>query len=121
MKSLRFTLALVTIIIWNAAIFSQNRDQAVRSDPKSETLKVGGKCDMCKARIERAAKIEGVEAATWNKDTKLLTIVYDPGKVTKHSIQKNIALAGHDTESFKAEDKVYESLPACCKYERIKP
>jgi len=27
-----------------------------------------------------------------------------------------VALVGHDTDLFKAEDSVYEKLPACCKY-----
>jgi Cu(I)/Ag(I) efflux system membrane fusion protein len=27
-----------------------------------------------------------------------------------------VAKAGHDTEKYKATDKVYNDLPGCCKY-----
>ena len=83
---------------------------------KTETLKVSGNCDMCKARIEKAAKIAGVSKAEWNKETKLLAVTYDPAKTNVDAIGKKVAAAGHDTEKIKAEDKAYDKLPSCCKY-----
>jgi len=83
---------------------------------KTETIKVSGNCDMCKARIEKAAKIDGVSKAEWNKETKLLAVTYDPAKTNTDAIEKKIAAAGHDTEKVKAEAKAYDKLPSCCKY-----
>jgi copper chaperone CopZ len=83
---------------------------------KSETIKVSGNCDMCKARIEKAAKIEGVSKAEWNKDSKMLALTYDPAKTNVDAIGKKLAAAGHDTEKIKAEAKAYDKLPSCCKY-----
>jgi copper chaperone CopZ len=83
---------------------------------KTETIKVSGNCDMCKARIEKAAKIDGVSKAEWNKETKLLAVTFDPAKTNSDAIGKNVAAAGHDTEKIKAEDKAYDKLPGCCKY-----
>ena len=39
--------------------------------PKTETLKVWGKCDMCKARIEKIALASGATTADWNVKTKI--------------------------------------------------
>ena len=85
---------------------------------KTETVKVYGNCGMCKTRIEKAAKIDGVKKAEWNEDTKILTVTYDPHKLKLEEIEKNVASVGHDTEKFSAETAVYKKLPGCCKYER---
>ena len=83
---------------------------------KTESIKVSGNCETCKARIEKAAKVDGVTKADWNTKTKMLTLVYNPSKVKSDDVQKKIAAVGHDTPKFKATDKVYNALPGCCKY-----
>jgi Cu(I)/Ag(I) efflux system membrane fusion protein len=80
---------------------------------------VSGNCDLCKARIEKAAKsINGVKSAVWDEKTKKINVGFDSMKTTLTIIEKAIAGVGHDTEKFKAEDKVYNSLPGCCKYRK---
>jgi len=32
------------------------------------------------------------------------------------AISKAIAKAGHDTDTYKADQAVYDQLPGCCKY-----
>ena len=86
----------------------------VFAQEKTDTFKVYGNCGMCKKRIEKAAKTEAVSSAVWNVETKIMTITYDAAKVSTDDIQKKIAAVGHDTEKFKADDKVYEKLPGCC-------
>jgi cation transport ATPase len=73
---------------------------------------------MCKSKIEKAAKIDGVSKAEWNKDTRVLTLAYNPASVTSDAVQKSIAAVGYDTEKFKATDAAYKSLPSCCQYDR---
>jgi len=87
---------------------------------KTETIKVWGNCSTCKAKIEKAAKADGVSKASWDTDSKLLTLVYDPSKVKSDDIQKKIAAVGYDTEKFKGDDKAYAKLDACCQYDRKK-
>ena len=84
----------------------------------TDSLKVYGNCGMCKARIEKAAKLEGVKKADWNEDTKMLTVTYDGHKVKLADIEKSVAAIGHDTEKMTAETAVYKKLPGCCKYDR---
>ncbi len=85
----------------------------------TSSVKVYGNCGMCKSRIEKAAKsVEGVSAADWNKETKILEVSFDGSKTTTKMIEKAVAGAGHDTKDLTADKKDYDKLPDCCKYER---
>jgi len=109
------TLVKITVIAILAFVFTSNTNaQSVTT--KTETIKVSGNCDMCKARIEKAAKIDSVTKAEWNKKDKMLTATFDPAKTSIDAIGKKIAAAGHDTEKAKATDAAYDKLPGCCQY-----
>ena len=114
MKTVKIILAAIMALV----VFTNNYAQSGSKSgtTKTETIKVSGNCGICKERIETAAKVEGVTRADWNKETKLLTLVYDPAKVKSDDVQKKIAAVGHDTEKYKADTKTYNSLPGCCKY-----
>ena len=96
--------------------YAQSNVSSKSTATKTETLKVSGNCDMCKARIEKAAKIDGVSKAEWNAKSKILAVTYDPAKTNIDQVGKKVAAAGHDNEKVKADDKAYSSLPSCCKY-----
>ncbi len=84
------------------------------------STRVAGNCEMCKARIEKAAmEHQGVLSASWNKDTKILEVGYDEKATSLEAIEKAIAKIGHDTEHHRAHAEAYENLPGCCHYERI--
>jgi mercuric ion binding protein len=88
---------------------------------KTEQFTVKGACGMCETRIEKAAlSVEGVTKADWDRETQKIVVVYDDEVTQPDAIHKAIAKAGHDTDKQKARDEVYEKLPACCKYERVK-
>lgn len=87
---------------------------------KTEKFKVAGNCGMCEARIEKAAKlVNGVTAAEWDKETKMIEVSFDAAEANIQKIHEAIAGVGHDTELVKADDETYAELPGCCKYERI--
>ena len=82
---------------------------------------VSGNCDMCKERIETAAKsVVGVALADWKISEKMLSVQFDAAKTNADVIQQAIAKAGHDTEKFKATDEAYKQLPECCLYRKPK-
>ena len=116
MKSLKYFLVAIIAITVSATASAQMTDHSAMSAPKTETIKVSGKCESCKARIEKTAKVEGVTKAVWNVKTKMLTLAYNPSKVKSDDIQKSLAAVGHDTPKYKATAKAYNSLPGCCKY-----
>jgi mercuric ion binding protein len=98
---------------------SANTPTEVAQATESTTFKVGGKCGMCKNRIETAVKeLDGIQSVNWDMKTKELTVAYDASKLEEKKIHEKIASVGHDTEEAKASDKAYNSLPGCCKYER---
>lgn len=89
--------------------------------PHFETVSftVSGNCNMCKNRIEKAVnELEGVQSAVWNVETKIITVVYNPHKLSLTAIHQTIADAGHDTDLVKANTETYQSLPGCCQYDR---
>ena len=80
--------------------------QSAASGSEHAMLAVQGLCEMCKDRIEKAAKsVSGVTSASWDIKTKQLHLNFDPVKTSADAIAKAIAKAGHDTDKYKA-DKV---------------
>ena len=89
------------------------------SHEKSEHAMFGvkGSCDMCRQRIETAAKsVDGVQSAHWDKEAQMIHLQYNPDKTTPDAISKAIAKVGHDTDKYKADKAVYDKLPGCCHY-----
>lgn len=110
------TVKIIIIAILAIAFTSNTNAQTTTAKSKTETIKVSGNCDMCKARIEKAAKIDGVTKAEWSKKDKTLTATFDPSKTNIDAIANKIAAAGHDNDKAKATDATYEKLPSCCQY-----
>lgn len=100
-----FTLGFFTVS------FAQNKKTTAE-------LPVSGNCEMCKKRIETAAKIKGVSSVNWNENTKILKVVFVSEKVSLAQISSAIAASGYDTRDDKAPQTAYDKLPGCCKYER---
>jgi mercuric ion binding protein len=124
MKALiNFQLALFLVTLSSTSI-AQTHDHGnmnmIMDSTKTESFKVFGKCNMCKARIEKTVLAEGATSASWNLKTQILTVTFDPAKTSKDALSRKLASVGHDTENYKAPDDVYAKLPGCCHYERSK-
>ena len=66
-------------------------------EAKDATIKVNGVCGMCKVKIEQAAKaVKGVKAATWNAETKELTLDYNEQLTDINTISQAVAKLGYD-------------------------
>lgn len=94
---------------------------SAHAQDSSVVFKVSGLCDQCKHRIEEAAKGKGVLSASWDIDTKLLSLVFNPSQTSLEKIQGRIVAVGHDLETKKAKDWVYNDLPSCCHYRESQP
>jgi membrane fusion protein, copper/silver efflux system len=101
---------------------SGSHDNGKMMDMKTmehETFKVSGNCEMCKDRIEKAAKsVRGVVSASWDIGTKELSVGFDSNNTSLDAIQKVIAESGHDNARYRAPDDVYNKLPECCLYRK---
>lgn len=112
MKTVKILIIALLAIVFTSSTNAQT--PVIKS--KTETIKVSGNCDMCKARIEKAAKMDGVTKAEWSKKDKTLTATFDSAKTNMEEIGKKVAAAGHDNEKAKATETVYNKLPGCCQY-----
>jgi periplasmic mercuric ion binding protein len=119
MKTIKVFFVVSLLMAFGTSISAQagNKDS---DKQKTESFKVWGKCEMCKARIETGLKFDGISKALWNEKTLLVTVTYDPAKTNIDAMQKKLASIGHDTEKYKAPDNVYAKLPGCCHYDRVK-
>ena len=125
MKTIKILIAMIIAISSYQFANAQEAKANLRNfDPKPKTVsfRVYGECGMCKRRIENALKVDGIKSAKWDVDTKMLTVDYilsaDITGVNK--IQQLIAAVGHDTEKYRALDNIYNNLPGCCHYQRVK-
>lgn len=114
MKYLQFILIAVFAMAFSPVFAQQS------TSIKIDTIKVYGECGMCKSRIQKTLRVDGISAATWDTETKLLTVTYNPKTISNDYIQKKVAAIGHDTDKYQADHNVYDKLPGCCKYERKK-
>lgn len=97
----------------------QHAGTQVNANKTHDMLKVSGNCEMCKSRIEKAAKsVNGVISANWDVDAKVIHLDFDATVASKAKISKAIANVGHDTELDKAPKAIYDDLPSCCLYDR---
>ncbi|HMG16832.1 MAG TPA: cation transporter [Saprospiraceae bacterium] len=112
------TLAL-SILFLGGMLFSSIRLNAQKPETlTTESFTVSGNCEMCKAKIEKAAKAGGATKAVWNPDNKILVVSYNKEKLNIDAIHQSIAKVGYDTDKIKATDKKYKALPTCCQYDR---
>ena len=116
MKILKIVIVALLAIVLGIHSNAQTQGGSKIASTKTEKLKVSGNCESCKARIEKAAKLDGVLKAEWDIPGKMIAVTYDPSKTNLDEICKKIAAAGHDNEKVKADQKAYAGLPGCCKY-----
>lgn len=128
MKNIRIILTAATFIVGSVALMGSNPSTTIpftysatveiqQENQTQTTLNVQGSCEMCKKKIEATAKkVKGVKSAVWNQKEKTLQLEYNSSLTSVEAISKAIAAVGYDTEKDKADQKVYDKLPACCKY-----
>ncbi|TXC76066.1 heavy-metal-associated domain-containing protein [Luteibaculum oceani] len=104
---------IITILFLGA--FTVNAQEKASKNQKA-SFEVSGVCGMCKKRIEKAALIPGVKFAEWNKETGVLSLIYNDRDIDLKDVQEAVAKAGHDTKEIKADSASYGSLPGCCAY-----
>lgn len=123
-KYIIISALMLATLSFNACTSKSSTNTTSNESAKTEKIEnehsminVQGACDMCKNKIETAAKgVDGVSSATWDKADKVLHLNFDPSKTNVDAIGKALANVGYDNDKHKAEDSVYNALPECCKY-----
>ncbi|MCB0760542.1 MAG: heavy-metal-associated domain-containing protein [Flavobacteriales bacterium] len=110
MKSFKYIFALTFALVASLSSIAQD------NKPVSVEFTVGGVCEMCEKRIEKAVDVPGVIYADYNLENHKLSLVYKPKKISEDQIHKLLNEAGHDTEKSKASDEQYAKIHSCCQY-----
>ena len=118
MKTLKLVIPVIFAVFFGVNSAAGTDENTIMGTEKTETMKVWGNCNMCKNRIEKAVRADGAISADWNVKTKILTVTFDPSRTSLDSFSKKLSEVGHDTEKYRADDKAYNALDSCCKYER---
>ncbi len=111
-------MKMMKSIVWILCLFTFSNIHATKYNIADTTIqfKVFGACEQCKDRIEGILTIKGIQEATWDVDSKMLTLTYNPSLIGLTKIKNRIVGVGHDLENKKANNQVYDKLPACCHY-----
>lgn len=79
-------------------------------------VKTSAVCDMCKETMEKHMAFEkGVKKSSLDVESKILTVTYNPAKITPEQIRKAVSKSGYDADDVPADPKAYKKLDACCK------
>lgn len=117
------TLKKVTssLIIAIVMIVSGKNVNAQESANTAEIkIKTSAICDMCKETIEKNLAFEkGIKKSNLDVDSKIITVTYNPQKITPEKIRAAIAKTGYDADDVPADPKAYKKLDDCCKKGKV--
>jgi copper chaperone CopZ len=103
----------------NGEVKAMMVSKVIADSVKTEKFTVYGNCGMCEKTIEGSLKdVKGVSKVDWDKETDEMSVTFNPEVITHDDIKQKIADVGYDSDSHRAKDEVYNSLPGCCQYDR---
>lgn len=112
-KKIKSILVLSVVMMFVMSATTLKAQDATTAELKIKTSAV---CDMCKETMEKHIAFEkGVKKSSLDVDSKILTVTYNPTKITPDQIRKAVAKSGYDADDVKADPKAYKKLDACCK------
>lgn len=87
---------------------------SVQAKSVVKEFKVYGQCGDCKNRIEKTLDLPGISFATWDVESKVLTVRYNDKKYSEDEIHNLIGSLGYATDKVKADKTAESNLPGCC-------
>ncbi|OGU14261.1 MAG: hypothetical protein A2X61_16750 [Ignavibacteria bacterium GWB2_35_12] len=113
-KQLLFSavIFLLAAFVFTTTAMAQEQDTTI----KEARIKTSAVCGHCKAKIEKAVnKLDGIESADLDSETKIVTVQYHSDVVTLENIKLAINKAGYDADDMTADKDAFDKLPKCCK------
>ncbi|MCB0662003.1 MAG: heavy-metal-associated domain-containing protein [Saprospiraceae bacterium] len=117
----KIVILLLAIGFLNINAFGQDQNSTSQTEDEfvTEIFTVYGNCGMCERTIEGSLKdVEGVTLADWDRETDKMKVSFNPSVIALEDIKQKIADVGYDSDTHRAKDEVYNSLPGCCQYDR---
>lgn len=108
MKNLTLTLFLILLVT--------SISLAQEKDPGKGEILTSAICEMCKETIEYELTFtKGIKFVELDVDSKIVTVEFNPKKITLDEIRKHISGVGYHADSVKRDPKAYANLPFCCR------
>ncbi|MFI5171940.1 MAG: heavy-metal-associated domain-containing protein [Chitinophagales bacterium] len=107
-------IILILLVNTSNIIIAQNViDGKAHADIKTSAV-----CGSCKKTIESALKkLDGVQSASLDLSTKIVSVDYSVEAVSLQQIKKTITEVGYDADEMPAVEDAYDHLDGCCKKE----
>ncbi|MCB2377832.1 heavy-metal-associated domain-containing protein [Hymenobacter sp. BT635] len=118
MKTFKSFLLTAFVVLTGQLSYAQTAPAPKAKGPTTEQLqmKTSAVCDMCKTRLEKAMAYEkGVQGATLDVASQVLTVSYRPDKTTPAALRTAVQRTGYDADKEVADARAYDRLPDCCK------
>ena len=108
----QFSLAL---LLFGFLSFGQNDPIKVAKGHQIE-IQTSAICEMCQHAIEYDLTfVKGVKTAELNLDNKMVTVLYNPNKITPEELRTRITKVGYHADFMARDSIAYGKLPFCCK------
>ena len=108
MKKLLTTLCFA--ILMSSVAFAQEK-----KTEKAEIL-TSAICEMCKETIEYELTFtKGIKFVELDVNSKIVTVEFNPKKISLEDIRKGISGVGYNADSVKRDPTAYANLPFCCR------
>lgn len=108
MKNILITLCLILVILGAASAQEKKTE-------KAEIL-TSAICEMCKETIEYELTFtKGIKFVELDVDSKIVTVEFNPKKISVDDIRNSISGVGYNADSVKRDPKAYANLPFCCR------
>ena len=105
-------MLLLVAFVFTTIASAQEQDTTI----KEAKIKTSAVCEHCEKRIEKAInKLDGIESAELDNETKFVTVKYHSDVLTLDNIKLAISKAGYDADDVLADKEAFEKLPNCCK------
>lgn len=108
-------IAVFAVIAIISALSLANAQEEAKTKIITAEIKTSAQCEQCKERIEKAVKkLDGVEFAELNVETKILTVKFEEEDINLEKIKKTVNKTGYDADDMPADKRAYAKLPKCC-------
>ena len=112
-KVISFIGLVVMMVIFANPIIAQ--DVKAKKNYEEVQIKTSAVCGMCEERIEgNIAYEKGVKKVELDKETKIVTIGFDPRKTNADDLRTAISKLGYDADDVPADRESHDKLPKCC-------
>lgn len=110
----KITLSILTFLFAYALMAQQ--EPIVTEKGHQIEIQTSAICAMCQHAIEYDLTFaKGVKEASLNLENKMVTVLYNPKKISAQEIRDRISGVGYHADFIPRDSTAYDNLPFCCK------